>query len=168
MDHLYSPWRETYLTGTRKEGSESQECVFCKQYKEEHDEQHFILGRYPHTFVLLNLFPYNAGHLLILPIKHVASLASLAPEVRSEIMELTNHSVEILTNVMQAQGFNVGMNLGRSSGAGIPAHLHMHVLPRWNGDTNFLATLAQTKQISVDLVALYKKLKPRFQNLKLA
>ena len=116
---------------------------------------------------MLNLYPYNGGHLLVLPLKHTDSLALLSHAIRSEIMEAVNYSIIILSEVVEAQGFNVGLNLARAAGAGIPSHVHFHVLPRWIGDTNFLVTLADTKQISVDLYALYTKLRPYFQELKI-
>ncbi len=166
MDRLYSPWREQYVSGTRKV-DENQECVFCSQFTDNQDEKYFILRRFKHTVVMLNLYPYNGGHLLILPIEHESSLSGLSREARNEMMEVVTHSTQIVTDILNAQGINVGFNFGRAAGAGIPAHLHMHVLPRWQGDTNFMVTLADTKQISIDLIELYKKLKPYFQELKI-
>lgn len=172
MERLYSPWREQYAksvsSDAKAEHATQDMCVFCLQFADQQDEKYFILHRFKHTIVMLNLYPYNGGHLLILPIAHVRALGELSSQVRCEIMELMNHSVHILTTILHAHGINVGMNLGKAAGAGIPAHLHMHVLPRWLGDTNFMATLAETKQISVDLYALYTKLRPYFQELKIS
>ncbi len=170
MDRLYAPWRESYATrvdAEKKEHIGHDACVFCLQLEDGNDEKYFILRRFPNTIVMLNLYPYNGGHLLILPFKHTDSLSQLSPDIRAEIMEVTNQSIIILSEVLEAQGFNVGLNLARAAGAGIPSHVHFHVVPRWVGDTNFLVTLANTKQISVDLYALYTKLRPYFQELKI-
>ena len=129
--------------------------------------QDFILKKTKHAFVILNLYPYNGGHLLILPIQHVAHLEDLSKEIRAELMELMNASIVILKNVLQAQGVNAGMNLGRASGAGIPSHLHMHVVPRWVGDTSFITVIGNTKNVSVDLEKIYKNLKPSFEALEI-
>ena len=111
---------------------------------------------------MLNLYPYNAGHLLILPFEHTATLEALPKATRTEIMELTSLCTKILESELKCDGINVGINLGRAAGAGIPSHLHLHVLPRWNGDTNFLPTLADTKQVSFDLKKIYTLLKKAF------
>ena len=130
------------------------------------DEKRFVLRRFKHCFVMLNLYPYNAGHLLIVPYLHEGQLSGLSSEARFELAELTMLSSQILRDELNAQGINIGMNLGRAAGAGIPSHVHQHVLPRWEGDTNFLATLADTKQISFDLHEIYKKLRPAFEQIK--
>jgi ATP adenylyltransferase len=115
--------------------------------------------------VMLNRFPYNAGHLLILPYAHKAGLNELSKEDRQELTELTNASIEIVKRELTCDGVNIGANLGKAAGAGIPSHLHMHILPRFLGDTNFLPTLADTKQISFDLGKIYTRLKPHFEQL---
>ncbi len=169
MDRLYAPWRNNYTTTLdqeRHENMTADTCVFCLQIADTQDEKYFILRRFKHVIVMLNLYPYNGGHLLILPIEHCNSLSGLSADVRFEMMEVVTQSTQIMHDVLHAQGINVGLNLGRASGAGIPAHVHMHVLPRWIGDTNFMVTLADTKQISIDLYALYTKLRPYFQELK--
>lgn len=168
MKRLYAPWRSIYtksVTSTKDDDIDQDHCVFCKQYRDTHDAKNFVLGRYTHTFALLNLYPYNAGHILLLPNEHNATLDSLSPECRSELMELTSITINILQEVLKAQGINVGLNLGKAAGAGIPSHLHIHILPRWAGDTNFLPLLADTKQVSVDLHEIYKKLSPHFQKI---
>jgi ATP adenylyltransferase len=169
MDILYAPWRNKYVTQIKKDNSSSEEgCVFCKKFLiEDKDNQEFILKKTKHAFVILNLYPYNGGHLLIIPIQHVAFLEDLSKEVRSELMELMAASITILDDVLKTEGINAGLNLGRASGAGIPAHLHLHVVPRWFGDTSFITTIGHTKNISVDLEKIYNDLKPAFQALKI-
>lgn len=168
MDRLYAPWRSSYATDTdngKKDDATPEQCVFCKHLKDNTDEKHFILRRFKHNFIMLNLFPYNAGHLMVLPFEHKAQLHDLTPPAREELMELTTQCVGIVTEVLGAHGVNVGMNIGKIAGAGIPSHLHMHILPRWLGDTNFLPTIGHTKQISFDLLEIYKKLKPAVEKI---
>ena len=170
MKHLYAPWREEYsksIDGTKQEGAEQESCVFCSTFQESTEDKNFILGRFPSMIVILNRYPYNAGHIMILPHAHVAGLNSLSKESRQELMELTNTSTEIVKAEFKCDGVNVGINLGKAAGAGIPSHLHMHILPRFFGDTNFLPTLADTKQISFDLNTIYKRLKPHFERLEI-
>ena len=168
MKKLFAPWRNNYTTGTahNTDGTETKDqCVFCTQLQENNDATHFIIRRFVYSAVILNLYPYNAGHLLIIPFEHKGRLHDFSKKARAELMELTTHSTTILTKTLKAPGINVGLNLGKSAGAGIPAHLHMHVLPRWLGDTNFMPTIGQTKIISTDLEEIYKKLKPPFNAL---
>ncbi len=171
MEFLYAPWRKNYTLSTAhtKNGTiDKDQCIFCIQFGQlQMDEKHFIIKRFTHTVVVLNLYPYNAGHLLLLPLEHHADFNCLAQQVRAQLMELITHSTHILRQTLGADGINVGCNLGRAAGAGIPSHLHMHVLPRWVGDTNFLPALAQTKQISFDLNDIYKKLKQQFDLIEL-
>ena len=170
MDILYAPWRDTYVTKSKEDNGvlPDDSCVFCdKIIIDDSAPQDFILKKTKHAFVILNLYPYNGGHLLILPIQHVAHLEDLSKEIRAELMELMNASIVILKNVLQAQGVNAGMNLGRASGAGIPSHLHMHVVPRWVGDTSFITVIGNTKNVSVDLEKIYKNLKPSFEALEI-
>lgn len=160
MKHLYAPWRADYTQKTiRNNASHTEdECVFCTQIEANQDETYFIVKRYTYCVVFLNLYPYNAGHLLVIPYAHVPTLLELTPDARAEVMEIISLCTEKLTSALNAEGFNIGFNLGKIAGAGIPNHLHGHVLPRWHGDTNFMPTLTGTKQISVDLHATYRKL----------
>lgn len=159
MKQLYAPWRKNYINN----GNKNNECVFCKQSKEQDDEKYFIIKRFTHCYSMLNIFPYNAGHILIIPYEHQPSLEQLSQETRSEIMEVTSASIPILKQVLGAEGINIGLNIGgKAAGGSIPEHLHLHVLPRWLGDTNFLVTLAETKQISLDLREIYQKLRNAF------
>ena len=165
MNQLYAPWRGDYTASTARtkhENSHADDCVFCTQFAEKKDAQHLIIRRFNHCIVMLNKYPYNAGHLLILPEAHIANLNDLSQEVRYELMDLTNFSVEAVKTTFGAEGVNVGLNLGKAAGAGIPSHLHMHILPRWIGDTNFMPTLTETKTISFDLNQLYERIKPAF------
>jgi len=168
MKRLYCPWRKQYskeVNGTKKEGATSDECVFCAKLSENDDEKNYIIKRFAHCAVLLNLFPYNAGHVLVIPYRHVACLSDLSEAERAEIMEVVSKAVECAKDALQAQGINVGLNLGRAAGAGIPSHLHMHVLPRWTGDTNFMPLIADSKTVSFDLNEIYQTLKKAFANL---
>lgn len=166
MDHLYAPWRKKYVQKIQDSmNTENKICVFCNQLACDDDATYFILGRYTHHAIIMNLYPYNAGHLLIVPFAHVQSLEELSTEARTELIALANESICILKKELNAHGINMGLNLGKAAGAGIPEHLHMHILPRWVGDTNFLPLLAETKQISIDLHEIYKKLQPAFKKL---
>lgn len=170
MKLLYAPWRNKYVDTIEKgkmENSSKEDCVFCAIIKDHDDKKHFVFRRFTHHVIMLNTYPYNAGHLLIVSLEHVKDLKDVSPEARHELIDLTNESIKILTSAMKAEGINVGINLGKTAGAGIPSHFHQHILPRWPGDTNFLPLLAETKQISVDLIAIYKMLKPHFDNLAL-
>jgi len=165
MKRLYAPWRSHYaksIMAGKHADAAANTCDFCTQLAANNDEKYFILKRFNHSFVCLNLYPYNAGHLLVLPLTHTATLHQLTPEARTEIMEVVSLSTQIAEQVLQCNGINVGINLGKAAGAGIPHHLHVHVLPRFNGDTNFMPILSDTKLISFDLQELYTKLKPAF------
>jgi len=165
VKYLYCPWREQYsktVSGTKKENITDEECAFCTKFKINNDAQNYIIKRFKHCAVILNLFPYNAGHLLVLPYRHVSCLSELTDEERNELMKALTLTIDVAKQALTAQGINVGLNLGRAAGAGIPSHLHMHVLPRWIGDTNFMPLLANTKTISFDLKNMYQKLKTAF------
>jgi ATP adenylyltransferase len=165
MHNLYAPWRSDYSQSTDKSKDEStgeQECIFCQQLAENSDTKNFILKRYTHCFVVLNKYPYNAGHALVIPYAHQKNLADLETVARTELMEVIASTTTLLQKELKAHGINIGLNLGKASGAGIPSHLHFHVLPRWMGDTNFLPTLANTKVVSLDLSQLFQELKAFF------
>ncbi len=167
MKKLYAPWRDSYAGATDKtkeENAQSHECVFCEFITENNDEKNFILQRSAHCFVILNKYPYNAGHLMVLPLKHTKNLADLSKEARHEIIDVIDHCMTSVEKVLKAEGLNIGLNIGRASGAGIPSHMHWHILPRWNGDTNFLPALADVKVVSFDLKEIYDLLKPAFKN----
>jgi len=159
MDHLWSPWRYQYVQGTSAEPG----CVFCRMAAEENDERNFIVHRGVRNFVVLNLFPYTTGHLMIVPYEHVADLAPASAETLQEMILLAQRAERHLREVYRAPGFNLGMNLGEIAGAGIAGHIHLHVLPRWLGDTNFITTVGETRVLPEELPSTYRKLKEAFE-----
>lgn len=165
MKVLYCPWRSKYtqsVTGNKNEHIGEDTCVFCLKFKASQDADHFILKRFKYCIVIMNLYPYNAGHLLIIPFKHIACLSELNDEERNELMWVLTLSNDILKKSLEAQGINIGLNMGRAAGAGIPSHLHVHIVPRWVGDTNFMPIIAETKTISFDMQQIYAKLSVAF------
>lgn len=143
-------------------GSPPPGCIFCVKAAEASDEANLILYRGQFAFVLLNLYPYNSGHLMIAPYLHTADLAALPAEVGGDLLALTQRSVEALTAEYGPEGFNIGMNIGKIAGAGIPDHLHLHVVPRWGGDTNFMPVTAETKVLPETLDQTWRRLQARF------
>ena len=139
-----------------------QGCVFCDHLEAGNDEAAHILHRGVTAFVILNAYPYNTGHLMVAPLRHVGELHDLEPDERAELMELTTRATEIIRTAMGAHGFNVGMNLGQVAGAGIPGHLHVHVVPRWGGDTNFMPVVGDTKVLPEMIAETDAKLRPLF------
>ena len=161
MDRLWSPWRAKYIAS----GVDSQEssCVFCRLAQEtENDEANFVLHRGTNTFVALNLYPYITGHLLVMPYQHLGDLESTSKDVTDELMDLTKRSEVALRKVYSPPGFNIGMNLGAAAGAGIADHIHLHILPRWSGDTNFMTSVADTRVIPESLETTYSRLRSQF------
>ncbi len=158
MDLLWSPWRYDYITGsgsTRPSG-----CVFCNILKSSaSDEENFILRRAEFNFVILNIYPYGTGHLMIVPYAHIADLDNADKQTTDEMMDMTKQIQTVLREVYSPEGFNLGMNLGRAAGAGVADHYHMHILPRWFGDVNFMTTFGQTRSIPESLITTYEKLK---------
>jgi ATP adenylyltransferase len=140
-------------------------CIFCDQLAEGDDQAAHILYRGDSAFVMLNAFPYNTGHLMVAPLRHVAELHDLDSAELAGLMELTSRSVDIVKEAMTPDGFNVGMNLGAVAGAGVPGHLHIHVVPRWGGDTNFMAVVGETKVLPEMIADTDVKLRPRFATL---
>jgi ATP adenylyltransferase len=163
MNKLYCPWRTPY---TKNENRNNNECVFCTQPQANNDEHFLLLSRHQFHYIIMNKYPYNAGHLLIVPFEHVDTLNALSQEACHELIELTQSSIKILNKVLKNHGTNVGINLGKAAGAGIPEHMHTHIVPRWTGDTNFMPIIADTKQISVDMANMFAELKPYFTELK--
>jgi ATP adenylyltransferase len=156
MERLWTPWRMEYIKGGEREDT----CIFCELPALGDDERALILARSASAFVIMNKFPYNSGHLMIAPFRHTASYESLTPEEHAEIASLTVRCLEALKATGGAQGFNLGMNQGRVAGAGIVDHIHLHVVPRWGGDTNFMTTVGDTKVLPEALEGTYGKLRP--------
>lgn len=157
---IWAPWRIEYILSEKKPG-----CIFCEALAGDDDRANLVLYRGPRTFVIMNLFPYNPGHLMVAPNDHVSSLDELDRESMTEIMELTNECVNILKGKMKPHGFNAGLNLGEIAGASIKEHLHMHVVPRWQGDNNFMAVLADIDVVPQALMDTYDLLLPSFSGL---
>lgn len=164
MQRLFAPWRMAYILS----GEElSTECIFCRFPAEgrERYREHLILCVQPHAFVIMNRYPYNNGHLLIVPHPHAADPADLPPETYDATARLVRDATSALRRAFDPQGFNIGQNLGRVAGAGIDQHCHWHIVPRWNGDTSFMPILSETKVVSEHLEATYERLLPEFAAL---
>jgi len=143
--------------------SKADSCIFCDAARDPaNDERNFVLYRGAHTFVILNLYPYISGHLMIAPYAHLGELDAAPKEATDEIMDLTKRCQTALREIYHPQGFNLGMNLGRAAGAGIADHIHMHLMPRWSGDTNFMTSVAETRVLPEDLATTYRKLREKF------
>ena len=158
MDHLWSPWRYKYIASADK----ADECVFCRINREQNDAENFVVHRARLNFIVLNLFPYTSGHLMIVPYEHKASLVDFDTATTTEMLELAKRSQLALEAEYHPDGFNIGMNLGRSAGAGVADHLHLHVVPRWSGDANFVSIVGETRVLPEDLAATYLKLTKHF------
>jgi len=158
MEHLWSPWRLAYVTATGSPGT-SVDCIFCEA------GDGLILVRGRSCYVILNLYPYNNGHLMVVPNRHVGTLRAATAEELSDLMRLTRHAEIALTEAYTPQGINVGMNLGRPAGAGIVDHLHVHLVPRWTGDTNFMSVVGNVRVLPEDLGETAKRLRPIFERL---
>jgi len=163
IKHLWAPWRLQYIQNTNAEKEKG--CIFCSIPKEpsENDQKNLLLFRGEKAFVMLNKFPYNNGHLLVIPYRHIADFEQLNSGEKLEMMDLIEKSIRALKKAFHPQGFNVGMNLGRVAGAGIDDHIHFHIVPRWNGDTNFMPVVGQTKVISSSLEDTLRTLKKYFE-----
>ncbi len=159
MDHLWSPWRYQYVQKARASG----DCIFCEKAAEHKDAENFLVYRGTHNFILLNLYPYTTGHLMIVPYQHVDTLDAASKESLEEMMLLAQQSQKHLGAIYKPAGFNIGMNLGESAGAGIADHIHMHVLPRWPGDTSFITTVGETRVLPEELGVTYRKLSEAFR-----
>ncbi|MBU0507892.1 HIT domain-containing protein [bacterium] len=160
MERLWAPWRMAYIMTTVKQNDDG--CVFCQMLAEQDDERNLILRRLPHAFVVMNLFPYNTGHLMVVPTRHTGDFSSLSDDEHQSLVNLLKKSQVTLERCLSPHGFNLGMNLGRASGAGITDHLHYHIVPRWTGDSNFMPVLSDTKVISESLADTYRRLKEEF------
>jgi ATP adenylyltransferase len=153
MKRLWTPWRMGFIQGPKPS-----ECIFCQKAKPGHDRENYVLTRGQRCFVLLNTYPYTTGHLMVAPYQHTANLVELDRETTAEIMELTKSSVAALQVAYRTDSFNIGMNLGSAAGAGIADHLHLHVVPRWQGDSNFMPVIGDARLIPETLDSTYDRL----------
>jgi ATP adenylyltransferase len=162
LDRFSAAWRESYVSGAiaSEKSRESNECVFCVLSKEPVDESTGVLLKTAYTFVVLNAFPYGSGHLLVLPLRHVAEMEDLSDEEYADFSSVLRDTVVALKKTYEPGGMNVGMNIGNAAGAGIPKHLHAHALPRWNGDTNFMTTIGETRVLPESLASTWAKVHP--------
>ena len=160
MDKLWATWRIDYIRSPKDDG-----CVFCSKIDSENDQKNLVLFKGRSSFVLMNLYPYSNGHLMIAPYQHTSDPSKLSKKTNMEIIEMANKSMEILRMVMKAEGFNFGANIGEGSGASIPKHLHFHVVPRWKSDTSFMPVVGSTKVVAQGLYDTYDHLKPFFDEL---
>jgi ATP adenylyltransferase len=161
VDLLWSPWRYDYIKADKQTAFGN--CVFCDILSSSaSDADKFILHRAEHNFVILNIYPYISGHIMVVPFEHFANLDEAAKEITDELMDLTKICQAILRKVYQPQGFNLGINQGKAGGAGVAEHLHQHILPRWVGDANFMTAIGQTRTIPESLQTTYEKLKDEF------
>jgi len=153
MKHIWAPWRVEYIRAEKPEG-----CILCEKPAEDSDAPNYILYRGRKSFVIMNSYPYNPGHLMVAPYRHVASLEELTDAERNEHFEIVSRCVGALRQVFNPAGFNIGINMGRVAGAGIDGHVHTHIVPRWTGDTNFMPVLADVRVVPEALAETYKKL----------
>lgn len=160
MEYLWTPWRYQYVT----QATPTQPCVFCEVLKRNDDAATFVLFRGRHNFLLLNHYPYTSGHVMVAPFEHVADLDHASTEALREMMELAQRFQRALAAVYHPEGYNLGMNLGAVAGAGVAGHIHLHILPRWAGDTSFMTTVGEARLEPEELAATYAKLKPHFQS----
>lgn len=161
MDRLWSPWRYQYVSS----GPAPSGCLFCRKAEIGHEEENLVLCRGRYCYVLLNLYPYTNGHLMIAPYEHVDSLAAASSAAASEMMDLARTAETALRRVYQPGGINLGMNLGECAGAGVAGHIHLHVLPRWFGDANFLSVVGETRVLIEDLPVTWRRLREAFAAL---
>ena len=157
MELIWAPWRIQYIQMVKPEG-----CILCEKPKQNNDVPNYILHRGDNNFIILNSFPYNPGHLMVAPYRHVASLEGLTEQERDEHFEIVSHSIKVLRQVFNPGGFNIGMNVGKAAGAGIDDHFHTHIVPRWLGDTNFMPVLSEVRVVPEALAETYQKLKDKF------
>ena len=160
MERLYAPWRLHYITGAAEKKPGVTGCIFCDKPAEDvaHDAENYLVSRGPTCFVILNAFPYNSGHLMVVPYRHLSVPASLDATECAEMMMTTARLTEVLNDVYKPDGYNIGMNVGGAAGAGVAAHLHLHIVPRWGGDTNFMPVIGEVKVLPETLPQSYEKI----------
>jgi ATP adenylyltransferase len=161
MKHIWSPWRMSYIQNHKR----ISDCAFCSELSQSDSPGNLIVHRGQRVFLILNRFPYNSGHVMVVPYEHKPTLEELDSETRAEIMELANLATRVLQTVYRPHGFNLGVNVGTAAGAGILEHVHMHILPRWTGDTNFISTLGATRVLPESLEDTYRRVKEGIEKL---
>jgi ATP adenylyltransferase len=161
MKQLWAPWRMPYLKTGRTKG-----CIFCAKPRRKNDRSNLILYRGRHSFIMMNLYPYSNGHLLVSPYRHVDSFEGLDLPTLTDLMRNTQRAIKALRRIFRPDAFNLGVNQGREAGAGIESHVHLHIVPRWNGDTNFMPVLSDTRVIPEHLGSSYDKLLPLFETVR--
>ena len=160
MDYLWAPWRIEYIKIAKEEAKKG--CILCSKPAAANDRKNLILHRGKHSFIIMNAYPYNSGHLMVAPKRHVANLEDLEDAERNELFAFVSHSIAVMKKTFNAEGFNVGMNLGRIAGAGIDTHIHTHVVPRWVGDTNFMPVTGDIRIVNEAILETYDKLAGKF------
>jgi ATP adenylyltransferase len=163
MENLWAPWRMTFIA---PKTPQSQECIFCTQPAEHRDEKNHILYRGERCYIMLNRYPYNNGHLMIAPFQHVGTIEKLSAETLAELMAQAQLALKALRFAMKPDGFNMGINEGKIAGAGFADHMHLHIVPRWNGDTNFMPVIAEIKVMPEHLDIVYQQLKEAIATVK--
>ncbi len=161
MERLWTPWRRQYVSEDKTKG-----CFLCDKAREDNDRENFVLYRSSHCYALLNTFPYNAGHVMVAPYAHTGDFPALDPETGLDMWTVTQQVTNVLKMEYGPEGFNLGLNLGKAGGAGVVDHLHMHIVPRWVGDTNFMPLVGGTKVLPETLPETYARLRPHFDNGK--
>ena len=157
MNHIWSPWRMEYIEHSKVDG-----CIFCMAQEKEDSAENLIAFRGERVYVILNRYPYTSGHLMVVPFEHTANLEELDPQTRAEMMELTTRCITVLRKIYHPQAFNMGANIGESAGAGVKSHVHFHIVPRWQGDTNFMTILGETRVLPESLERTYQRVKKGF------
>lgn len=154
MKKIWAPWRSQFIYNRRKKG-----CIFCHGRDSKTDKKSFVLKRTANSFSMLNVYPYNNGHVMVAPKRHKRALRDLTTEELTDLMLLLNQTIDVIDKALKPDGYNIGINIGKTAGAGYPGHVHIHIVPRWAGDTNFMPVLSNTKVISESLSCLYRRLK---------
>jgi ATP adenylyltransferase len=157
---IWAPWRSEFILSKKEKG-----CVFCNRLKQKDSIKNLILYRGEKNFVILNKYPYNSGHVMVVPMRHIGTLEKMTASESNEFFELVRTTIAVTKRALKPDGMNLGMNLGRTAGAGVPGHVHMHIVPRWTGDTNFMPVVGKTEVISVGLDIVYKSLSREFAKL---
>ncbi len=163
MDHLWAPWRMGYILDN---GKNHEGCFLCAAMDKHQDRENYVLHRGRHSSVIMNRYPYNNGHLLVVPNAHVPDMSSLPVEELTDMMQCTQQAIDILRQDVNPDGFNVGINIGKAAGAGLPEHLHIQIVPRWNGDTSYISVFDETRVVPELLDKTYARLKPYFEKIR--